>query len=91
MRDHTGPPYPSPRAEEVRAMPDDTEKRRADKRAAALAWLTQFCARARWYLDVTDLRLAYRTKPACAAEIDKIRSLLDAETLEKILSTREGG
>lgn len=92
MRDHTGPPFPSPRAESIRAMPHDTEEQRAARRAAALAWLAQFCARARWHFGAADIRLACRSEPKCVAEIDKIcPAVLSQEVVQQFLSAPGGG
>lgn len=87
MRDHTGPPFPSPKAEYVRAMPHDTEEQRVARRTAALAWLAQFCARARWYFGAPDIRLACRSEPKFMAEIDKIcPSILTQEVVDTFLT-----
>ncbi|OGL95103.1 hypothetical protein A2348_05050 [Candidatus Uhrbacteria bacterium RIFOXYB12_FULL_58_10] len=86
MRQHTGPPFPSPTIDDVRRMRSDTEERREAKRAAAERWLRQFCARARFVLEIEDLRVEALTQEKCAAEIDKARPLLPESLIIAILS-----
>lgn len=86
MRDHTGPPYPSPSPADVRRMPADTEEQRALKRAAAERCLRQLCERARFVLQVTDLRSRVRTEAKCGNEVDLLRPLIPPDLLERILS-----
>jgi hypothetical protein len=76
-----GPPFPNPTVEEVLAMADGEEKI-----AAAGLWLQQFCDRARHVLGENDLRQAAKTKDKCRVEIDKVRRLLSAEEIDRILS-----
>ena len=74
------PPYPKPMLEEVLVMPYETVAEIEDKKAAARLWFIQFCARARFILGRTDLRLAAKTDASCSQSIDKVRRYLtDAE------------
>lgn len=80
MREHTGPPFPSPVLEDIQRMPYGTPEQVEAKKAAARVWIVQFCERARFVLDVRDLRLSIRLKPECGEKIDKVRRYLtDAE------------
>ena len=56
MREHTGPPFPNPTAEEIRRMPQETPEQREAKNAAARAWIVQFSARAVQFADAGPAR-----------------------------------
>lgn len=84
-REENGPPFPKPTLEDVLLMPADTPERVSAKRAAASAWLRQFCERARYVLATRDLRIAARVKPECGGKIDQVRRWISAEEVEKIL------
>lgn len=86
MSEHKGPPFPDPKVEDVLRMPSATDAEIERKRAAAQRWLVQFCARARFYLNVTDLRPSAERKPECAEKIGLIRRLLPADEIECILA-----
>ncbi len=86
MRDHTGPPYPSPILEDVLRMPYDTDQQKQEKAAAARVWLAQFCLRARFVLEARDLRLHIRLKPDCSEKIDRVRRYLTAAEIDAALA-----
>lgn len=88
------PPIPDPPIEEVLRMPQDTAEQLARRQMAALAWLRQYCARARFVLKVHDLHSAARTDCRFALPLAKIRGLVDEEQTRLVLagtdSTAEG-
>ena len=86
MPDAVGPPFPKPTLEEVLCMSERTPEDLHAKRAAASAWLKQYCDRARFVLDVRDLRIAIRTRPECRKHIDQIRRFVSDEDIDRILS-----
>lgn len=80
MREHTGPAFPNPTAEEVRRMPEGSPAQLEDKRIAARKWLAQFCERTRFVVQARDLRVESRTNPRVHGPIDLVRKYLtDAE------------
>ncbi len=86
MRDHTGPPFANPTIDEIRTWPQDTPERLEAKRVAARVWIVQFCARARFVLGATDLRIVSRQHEKCAKEIETSRALLTSEEIDAALA-----
>lgn len=85
-RPHEGPPFPHPTLEYILQLPSETEQEKTAKHHAALVWLIQFCARARFVENIKgDLRLVLRTKPACAEKIDRVQQLLTREEIDDVL------
>lgn len=86
MRTHTGPPFPTPSIDEIRAWPQDTPERLEAKRAAARDWIRAFCARARFVTGASNLRLVSgHQKASLDREVDKAGSLLSAAEIKAAL------
>lgn len=86
MREHTGPPYPDMMVEDIQLMPYVTPEEIEAKKAAARLWIVQYCARARFHLDVKDLHLSIRVEHKCAEKIDKVRRYLTEAEIDAALS-----
>jgi len=77
------PPFPNPPIHSILRMPQETTDEFDRKRAAALVWLSQYCARGRFVLGVSDLRDAARNNLAFSRQIDQIRSLVPSDEIAR--------
>jgi len=86
MREHKGPPYPDMMVEDIQKMPYATPEEIEAKKAAARVWIWQYCARARFHLEVSDLHFSIRLRPECAEKIDMVRRYLTEAEIDAALS-----